>query len=183
MTIPVHPPFSRPFAVSELRDTGHEIAITARPDERAELARIDGLVALSRLEADFRITRRGRIGLNVAGEVRASVTQNCVISLEPFEAQVREPISVRYDIKRKADHDIAVDAIVVEIGDLDPPELVVDGRIDLGALAAEFLALALDPYPRKPGAVLVAVPVDGDPPKISPFTDLKQKLEKKIGKL
>ena len=94
MTSRDHPPFSRPFAVSELRDTGHEIAITARPDERQALAAIDGLVAISRLEADFRIARRGRIGLSVAGRVRASVTQTCVISLEPFEADVIEPISV-----------------------------------------------------------------------------------------
>ena len=33
----------------------------------------------------------------------------------------------------------------------DAPDPIVDGKIDLGALAAEFLALGLDPYPRKPG--------------------------------
>jgi len=33
----------------------------------------------------------------------------------------------------------------------DPPDEIVNGRIDLGALTAEFLALGLDPYPRKPG--------------------------------
>ena len=39
----------------------------------------------------------------------------------------------------------------------DPAQLVdsalelCNGRIDLGALTAEFLALGLDPYPRKPG--------------------------------
>ena len=180
MTSPDHPPFSRPFAVSELRDTGHEIAITARPDERQALAAMDGLAAISRLEADFRIARRGRIGLSVIGRVRASVTQTCVISLELFEAEVSEPISVRYDLKRQETPDL--EAAAFEIGDADPPELVVDGRIDLGALAAEFLALALDPYPRKPGAVLVSVPVPAEPPKSFPFTELKQKLESKRSK-
>jgi hypothetical protein len=34
----------------------------------------------------------------------------------------------------------------------DQPDPIVEGRIDLGALAAEFMALGLDPYPRKPGA-------------------------------
>ena len=33
----------------------------------------------------------------------------------------------------------------------DPPDEIGNGRIDLGALTAEFLALGLDPYPRKPG--------------------------------
>ena len=37
-----------------------------------------------------------------------------------------------------------------------PPEPIVDGRLDLGALATEFLILGIDPYPRKPGAVFEA---------------------------
>ena len=36
----------------------------------------------------------------------------------------------------------------------DAPDPIVDGKIDLGALAAEFMILGLDPYPRKPGVVL-----------------------------
>ena len=37
------------------------------------------------------------------------------------------------------------------IDDEDEPDPIIDGKIDLGALAAEFFALGLDPYPRKPG--------------------------------
>ena len=33
----------------------------------------------------------------------------------------------------------------------DPRDPIMNGQIDLGALAAEFLALNLDLYPRKPG--------------------------------
>ena len=36
------------------------------------------------------------------------------------------------------------------------PEPLVDGMIDLGALATEFLILGIDPYPRKPGIVFEA---------------------------
>ena len=32
----------------------------------------------------------------------------------------------------------------------DLPDPIVNGRIDIGAVTAEFLALGLDPYPRKP---------------------------------
>ena len=39
-----------------------------------------------------------------------------------------------------------------------PPATLAD--IDLGALASEFLALALDPYPRKPGVEFEAPAVD-----------------------
>ena len=44
----------------------------------------------------------------------------------------------------------------VEIDGEDPPDPIVDGKIDLGALAAEFFALGLDPYPRKPGVAFDA---------------------------
>ena len=42
------------------------------------------------------------------------------------------------------------------LADEDEPDPIIDGKIDLGALTAEFFALGLDPYPRKPGAVLDA---------------------------
>ena len=35
---------------------------------------------------------------------------------------------------------------------LDGPEPMFGGTVDLGALATEFLILGIDPYPRKPGA-------------------------------
>jgi hypothetical protein len=37
---------------------------------------------------------------------------------------------------------------------------MIGGRIDLGALATEFLMLAIDPYPRKPGATFEAPAAD-----------------------
>jgi hypothetical protein len=45
---------------------------------------------------------------------------------------------------------------------VEPPEPLQDGAIDLGAVATEFLILAVDPYPRRPGAVFDAPPA-GDP--------------------
>jgi hypothetical protein len=38
----------------------------------------------------------------------------------------------------------------------EPPEPLIGGAIDLGAIAAEFLMLGIDPYPRKPGAEFAA---------------------------
>ena len=46
----------------------------------------------------------------------------------------------------------------------EEPEIepLIDGVVDLGALATEFLILGIDPYPRKPGAVFEAPPT-GEP--------------------
>jgi hypothetical protein len=38
---------------------------------------------------------------------------------------------------------------------------LVDGTVDLGAIASEFLVLGIDPYPRKPG-VDFAQPQQGE---------------------
>ncbi len=40
----------------------------------------------------------------------------------------------------------------------EPPEPLVGGTVDLGAIATEFLILGIDPYPRKPGAEFDAPP-------------------------
>ena len=46
----------------------------------------------------------------------------------------------------------------VEAG--EPPEALADGTADVGALAAEFVLLGIDPYPRKPGAEFTPPPED-----------------------
>ena len=58
----------------------------------------------------------------------------------------------------------ARETLTVSLADEDDPDPVIDGKIDLGALTAEFFALGLDPYPRKPGAEFVAPAGGGGPP-------------------
>jgi hypothetical protein len=66
-----------------------------------------------------------------------------------------------------------------EEGEEDPPDPIIDGRIDLGALAAEFLALGLDPYPRKPGAAFDLG--EAEPERESPFAALARLRGEKDG--
>ena len=44
----------------------------------------------------------------------------------------------------------------------DGPEPLLDGRIDLGAIATEFLVLGIDPHPRKQGAVFEPPAIEDD---------------------
>ena len=52
----------------------------------------------------------------------------------------------------------------------DPPDPLVGDHIDLGAVAREFVALGLDPYPRKPGVVFAYE--EDAPGEESPFARL-----------
>ena len=174
------PPFSRPFRVDALPAEGQSQTIEAGPEERAALAALNRLPAIASLTATFAARRSGRGGVHVTGDVHAEVTQVCVVSLEPFAATVDEPVDVRFapaeaaEAARRVKED---DAALVELGGEDPPDPIIDGRIDLGALAAEFLALGLDPYPRKPGVAF-------DPPEPqrgeeSPFAALAEPKKKR----
>jgi uncharacterized metal-binding protein YceD (DUF177 family) len=138
------------------------------------------LPAIASLAATFAVRRSGRSGARVTGEVHAEITQVCVVSLESFAATVDEPVDVRFAPAEAAETARRVredDAEMVEVGGEDPPDPMVDGRIDLGALAAEFFALGLDPYPRKPGVAF-------DPPEPqggqdSPFAALAEPKKKR----
>ncbi|MGH6832500.1 MAG: YceD family protein, partial [Methyloceanibacter sp.] len=85
------------------------------------------------------------------GRLRANVTQTCVVSLDPVEASLDVPVEVEFwpaalieELERSAEEE-------GNLGLLDWPEAVVDGRIDLGPVIYETLATALEPYPKREG--------------------------------
>jgi hypothetical protein len=176
--------FSHPLAVEEVPDTGLEISLRADEAECAAIARRDGLVEVADLEADLVVTKHAGARINVSGVLRARVAQTCVVSLDPFETDVRADIDV--DFAPAAAVTKAFGAAVAEFDagsgsaeafgvKRDPPDPIVDGRIDLGGLVEEFLILSLDPYPRKPGVSFGETGTSGDPvEKASPFAVLKK---------
>jgi uncharacterized metal-binding protein YceD (DUF177 family) len=132
-------PFSRPFNLRSLPSAGREITISANQEECENLAKECNLDALLRLTARFILTGKAQRG-HLKGIIEADIRPICVITLEPFDTTLREE----------------VDLLLYEEGD-EPGsddkdyEVLNKGHIDLGRIAAEFLALGLDPYPRKPG--------------------------------
>ncbi len=163
------PAYSHPVAVATLHGENH---LRLVPDEAARkaIARALGLHAVDRLEARLAISHAQSGLVSVEGELEADVQPICVVSLDPFPQEVREPVNLKLAppelverMVKRAEED--------ENEDFEPPDTIENGVIDFGALAVEFLALALDPYPRKPGAEFKG----GDPlePKPSPFEALK----------
>ena len=102
--------------------------------------------------------------------LRATVTQACVVTLEEFDNQVEEPISLRFAPTEEIADD--PDGLVDIEGD-DPPDPLVNGAVDLADIVGEFLALAVDPYPRKPGAVF-QLPAEPPAGADSPFAALEK---------
>jgi len=148
------PEFSRPLALDRIR-AGLTITVEADAAERAALAARLGVPHLAALTCRFRLrpvsmgpgVRTGagpRAGVVMAeGALRARVTQVSVVSLDEFEADVAEDFLVCFVPEDR------------ETADLDPESVdempYAGDAIDLGEAAAEQLALALDPYPRREG--------------------------------
>lgn len=176
---PGAPPLSRPLAVAEIPAEGLEIEIVASESERAALAKLNGIPAILSFAAALRARRLRGDGLEVTGDLRARVRQTCVLSLEEFDSDIVEPLELRFappketprpHSRRKEvepeplDHDA--------LGD-DPPDPLIGGVVDLGAVVAEFFTLSLDPYPHKPGAEFAEPAPDDASGSVSPFAQLR----------
>jgi hypothetical protein len=165
--------FSRLLAVDSVPDTGLDVAVAAGKAECAVLAKACGLAAIHEFEAGFLVRKLDRTRFKVTGSLRARVTQICVVSLEPFETLVHAA-----DI----DVDFAPPGVsgggpaAAFLGGEEPPDPIIGGKIDLGALATEFLILNLEVYPRKPGVSFDPADVRGEPPEgNSPFAVLRSR--------
>jgi hypothetical protein len=173
------PPLSRTLALAEVPPEGLEITIVASEAECAALANLNALPAVSAMSATLRARRWRGDGLEVSGDLRATIRQTCVMSLEDFDSALVEPIELRFTppreeprarSRRHEPEPIEQDAL----GD-DPPDPLIGGAVDLGAVVSEFFTLALDPYPRKPGAEFVepAPEQEAEPVAVSPFAKLR----------
>lgn len=141
-------PLARPFSVAHLPANGSEVTVEATEEERAALARDLDLPAIKALTARLRVTGTPA-RVHVKGRLSASVVQTCVVTLDPFESELDEEVEVTFRAPSAGAK--AFDSAEEIEADLDAPDELVGDRIDLGAITAEFLALGLDPHPRKPG--------------------------------
>lgn len=151
--------FSHVVEVDRIGPEGLTLELTANEHARAALARRFRIPAVLSLAAKVRLLPDPAVGRQylVKGEIEAEVEQTCVVSLEP----VRQRVAERF-VRRFAPADMI--APVADLGEdeaewldpdaEDPVDPIEGGQIDAGAVVAEELALALDPYPRKPRAGL-----------------------------
>ena len=167
-------PWSVRIEVAQIPDTGLHRDLEADQTARDGMAELAGLREILSASASFDVTpeRGGRF--HVTGRVQARIGQTCVVTLDPIENEIDEPIDLIFappdQIPELAD--LVDEAAESEEDVPDPPEPIDNGMIDLGRVATDAVFLAIDPYPRKPDAVfepLVAAP----DPEEHPFAALK----------
>lgn len=152
--------------IVRLHQVGAGLTRRIEPDAagRAEIARILDLAALDAFSADMTLEPI-EVGWRLSGRITADATQTCGLTLEPLPVHIDRTFSLTL----AEAVEVHGDEIVVDLEADDSPDLIEDGRVDLGLYAVEQLALSLDPFPRKPGAVFVQ---PEQPAEASPFAVL-----------
>ncbi len=146
--------FSRPFRVDQLDEREVALEISADDEERKALAiRLD-IPAVTALQASLRLRSEKGLGrlVRVTGAMSALVEQTCVVTLERISNSVDAEIDRLYGYESWKAHG-GVEEIDIDFQMEDPPDPIVNETIDLGELVTETLALEIDPFPKKTGAV------------------------------
>lgn len=166
---PPAPEFSRTVETNAVGEVGLEVGFEANEAERAALARRFGLPGIDRLVASARLRRAadGRIRAKVTFD--ADVLQSCVVTLETVAGRVSEDFEASFGDVAEIEREFEIE---VDVDEEDPPEPIRAGRMELGELVAQHLSLALDPYPRKPGAELPAEVVPPAEPERRPLAEV-----------
>lgn len=170
------PEFSRPVRIDTLGEA-RPIAVSAEPEERAALARRFGLIAIDALEGTAEVRREGE-SVTAEGRLHAVVTQACAATGDPIPTTIDEGFTLRFVPEGSAE---TVEEIELDAADCDTIDYS-GGAIDLGEAIAETMALALDPFPRRPDAdaILKAAGVLAED-EAGPFSALKALRDKLSG--
>jgi uncharacterized metal-binding protein YceD (DUF177 family) len=167
-------PWRVPVAVLQIPEGGLHRELDADEAVRQAVADVARLREVLSAHASLDVTPKGGGRFHIAGNVRARVGQTCVVTLDPIENDIDEPIDLIFAPPEQIPElaDLVDDAVEGAAETPDPPEPIVNGIIDLGRLATDALLLGIDPYPRKPDAVFEHE-VTAPDPEDHPFAALK----------
>ncbi|UPK24269.1 YceD family protein [Bradyrhizobium sp. 195] len=169
-------PWRSPVVVAQIPDTGLHRKLEASAAERQAIAEVGGLREVLSAQAELDVVPKSGGRVQVTGTVRTRIGQTCVVTLDPIESEIEEEVDLVFapeaEVRKMAD--------LIEEGQddeeppevIDPPEPIINGIIDLGRIATDALFLAVDPYPRKEGAVFEAE-ITAPDPEDHPFAALR----------
>ena len=160
-------PFSRPIDINRVPEGGLAQSLMATAEECAAIAAEITMPGIRALTADLEVRLISGGRFEVRCYLKAEITHRCVVTLELFDSVVDQsvellfapsepdPITAGQHGSRHGQQESLRVTTPLTVAGMDDgedlPDPIIDDMIDLGEVATEFLALALDPYPRKPG--------------------------------
>jgi uncharacterized metal-binding protein YceD (DUF177 family) len=175
-------PFSASFDLGSVRDRPIEVSLAPSQAERVRIAHWLDIESVDALKAVIELSRAGADEYVYSGRFEADVVQACVITLEPVPSHISGEVHRKFKVlprpstrRRKAAIEPAPPSptvIDLSVAEDDGPELLNHPVTDLAAPLLEELSLALDPYPKAPGAAF-DVPAEPQAPTDNPFAVLE----------
>lgn len=154
MSVSASSPVSFRVNVARLPKKGMPVSFDAQPEQQAALARDHALLEVKKFHADLVVSPWKRNGVSVSGHVEGDIVQECVVTLEPIEAHIDEVVSAVFvpeGSKLDRFEEQSGGEVILDPEGPDGPESFSGNSVDIGALAEQFFALGIDPYPRKDG--------------------------------
>jgi uncharacterized metal-binding protein YceD (DUF177 family) len=164
-TIPVE--FSRVASLELLTKRVDSLAMKATPVECEALAKRFHIVSIDFFEAEVSVKWRGGKSINydVTGRLKARLTQSCIVTLQ----DIVENIDGTFDFR--VVHPKQMEELTEELDEFQDIEFSEDDNVDLGEIAAQYLALSMDPYPRLKETAELSI-LTPSTPKKNPFAAL-----------
>ncbi|MBW8733199.1 MAG: DUF177 domain-containing protein, partial [Asticcacaulis sp.] len=132
---------------------GLTLDLVADEARRKTIAAGFGMVALDALSAHI-VTHEVKgpkplVHLHL--DLRGEVTQECGVSLEPFSHAISATLDLDLIEARDVEDEVAaIGESELGLSDLDEPDVIHSGQVDLGQYIIEALGEAYDPFARKP---------------------------------
>ena len=156
---------------------GLTVGLVADEARRGIIAKGFGMVSLQNLSAHIETKSANsdkpmvHIRLTLSGEV----TQECGVSLEPFSHSISGELEIDCIERARVTDEVAeIGAREFSLADLDEPDVIENGQIDLGQYVIEALGDAYDPFARKPGVVFEEREVEAEPSPFAVLAKLKR---------
>jgi uncharacterized metal-binding protein YceD (DUF177 family) len=141
-----HTAFSHILSLDQISDKIQDVKLSADTAQCAALAIELDLPSIESLQATLAV-HAVEDGVAIKGRFTAVFHYACRVTRDPFPGTLSEPINVVFTTGDLPDP--TSEEYVLSTVEMLPLE---DQSVDLGQLVAESLTLALDPFPRGPGA-------------------------------
>lgn len=151
-------PWAYPIVAGDITNDAKDFLIEANKADFPAIANSLNVLSVHEIKATLRI-HRTKNSIRLRGQVSAVVEQSCVVTLEPVRQTLNEVID-RTFVANNTDIDPVFAKMnsnremMIDPEEIDPPEIVENGRLDLAAIALEHVIIGIDLYPRAPGADL-----------------------------
>ena len=145
------------------------LSIEANSDERTAIAKRFGIPSVESLSGEVSISANAE-KISLKGVVRATLTRECVASLEPLVEEIEDPFDLEFLRQETPAEDDEIGAAGEDW--LDQPETWSGDEIDVGEIVVQQVSLAMNPFPRKENAENLA-DAYGAQAESSPFAALK----------